>query len=75
MVRAGAPVSLGPVDLPARLLCALEKLGWKMAISGKRTSVPGRRRLPLSDENKSKMQNVFDEAEKILRVQRRKPEF
>lgn len=29
----------------------------------------------MSDENKSKMQNVFDEAEKILRVQRRKPEF
>lgn len=46
-----------------------------MVISDKKKSVPGRRCLPLSDENESKMQNVFDEAEKILRVQRRKPEF
>lgn len=46
-----------------------------MDISDKKRRVPGRRYLPLSDENDSKMQNVFDEAETILRVQRRKPEF
>lgn len=45
-----------------------------MAISDKKRRVPGKRYLPLSDENDSKMQNMFD-AETILRVQRRKPEF
>ena len=43
-----------------------------MAISGNKRRVLGKGCLPLSGDSESKMQNLLDEAEQILRVWKKK---